>query len=168
MPFENQLTPDERELEAQLAGLRPAQPAMERDELMFRAGQATAARRLHRWQGATSLMGLALLGVWLCQPVPLTPPQPLLGTIPDPQKTEEPPVPTVAPAAQPWLRQDPESPSPIRQYLALRSRVIMEGVDALPVPLADPQPAEKILSTTDWRLFASLAPPAGPARLSIR
>ena len=60
MPNENQLTPAEREFELHLAGLPPARHGIKPEIVFFRAGQKAALRRLHRWQGAFSVIILTL------------------------------------------------------------------------------------------------------------
>ena len=59
MPNEEPLTPADRELEAALQGLAPAAPGIDRDRLMFVAGQASARRRQRVWQGATATLAAA-------------------------------------------------------------------------------------------------------------
>jgi len=60
MPHEEGLTPDLRELEGVLGGLKPSPAALERDRLMFHAGLAAGRHRLHLWQ-ATSVIIIMVL-----------------------------------------------------------------------------------------------------------
>src|SRR4051812_45770785 len=54
------MTADERETEALLAGMRPAAPGVDRDRLMFLAGQvaggAAARRQLFAWRMAAAVL----------------------------------------------------------------------------------------------------------------
>lgn len=63
---ESELTPAAFELEAALSALRPAGPALERDQLMFRAGETTARQRAARqigvWRSAAAVLLLLGLG----------------------------------------------------------------------------------------------------------
>ena len=47
------LSPEERELEAALASLTPADACQQRDRLMFEAGRRSIRHRLWLWRSAT-------------------------------------------------------------------------------------------------------------------
>jgi hypothetical protein len=51
------------ELEAGLAGLAPRPPDLDRDRLLFRAGQESAARRGRLWPWATGLLAAVAAGL---------------------------------------------------------------------------------------------------------
>jgi hypothetical protein len=61
MQSENRLTPPEHELESALLGLQPAAASINRDRLMFRAGQASVRCNSRLWQGATALLAVACI-----------------------------------------------------------------------------------------------------------
>ncbi len=67
---EEQLTPPERELEAALGGLTPALPTLDRDRLMFRAGQASMRRRTRGWQGLAAALALTTTVSIVLRPAP--------------------------------------------------------------------------------------------------
>lgn len=147
------------ELEEQLAALRPTESRLNRDRLMFEAGQAMAARasdassRLPRWfwPSATAAMTLAagLLSV-------------LLAINAGPRETVEtvvvqPPAPNSNAAAVP-SRDDPgfkpvdwsleidaiHSSLATRNYLHVRRIALTKGVDALIAgPSADSEPVPR-------------------------
>ncbi len=67
---EERLTPPERELEATLGGLTPAPPTLDRDGLMFRAGQASMRRRTRGWQGLAAALALTTTVSIMLRPAP--------------------------------------------------------------------------------------------------
>ena len=67
---EERLTPPERELEAALGGLSPAPPTLDRDRLMFRAGQASMRRRTRGWQGLAAALALTTTVSIVLRPAP--------------------------------------------------------------------------------------------------
>jgi hypothetical protein len=122
-------------LEAALAGLAPASGTVDRDAVLFRAGQA-AAQRGWFWPAWASLSTAAALmfGVLLAM---RTPPSPRVEYVYVPRETPElSPEPT------------PAAPVPtftLPDYLRLQERVMEEGLDALPPsspiePLTFPDP----------------------------
>ena len=56
MRNEEELTPAEREFQETLGGLRFADASMDRDRLLFRAGQLAARRRGRIWQASTVVL----------------------------------------------------------------------------------------------------------------
>lgn len=128
MPDEENLTPAERELELALGGLRPAGPSIDRDRMMFRAGQASAGRRDRVWQGATAALALALGLSVFARPAPRQAERIVYLT---------PEVP--ATSAGPWASagtwgRGSGSPRVEGGYLKLRNEVLARGVDALSEP----------------------------------
>ncbi len=105
----------ERELERVLAGLQPSRPGLDHDLVMFRAGRAAIRRRLRVWQGCTVAL-LAALGISIYGG--------LSGLRSRGPESTEPRWTAVAP---------PESPGP-GSYAALRSRVLRDGIEVLPLP----------------------------------
>lgn len=122
------LTPAERELEAALAALRPAAPVIDRDGLMFRAGQASARGRTHVWQAAAAGLALAF-GVSLVTRSSPSAGRPGVqvavapGTATEPQSTALPEFASLRPLSQ--------SPS---AYWRVRAAVLTRGTDALAAP----------------------------------
>ncbi len=106
-------------IEAALGQLSPAPPSIDRDRLMFLAGQAS--RPLTGWIWPMTSAGLAAcVAVLLLRPV------------------GAPPVPVVERRAPPPAVQ-PDNSVPRREpvemsYLVLRGKVVEEGVEALPAP----------------------------------
>src|SRR5262245_30916422 len=136
----------ERELkavEATLAALTPQPGLINRDQLLFRAGQASVARRNWLWPTATAALALAmtiLAGALLLRPAPA----PVENIVyvhlrsaepSTPDTPEQAPAPQVASLPSPALDQPPTPAS----YLKLRERVVRGGTAAL--PLAPPAPA---------------------------
>lgn len=129
---EPQLTPAERELEAALGRLQPAGHRIERDRLMFRAGQATMRNRLHLWRAASALLAVAF-GVSLAARQAAPPVQGPTYAQSAPAQLDE-AIPAVAFAGE-------ASPGG-GHYLLLREAVIIRGVDALPATEPDLRPAD--------------------------
>jgi hypothetical protein len=125
MQEKNPLTPPLRELEAALAALRPAASGIDRNRLMFRAGQASMRRRGRLWQGLSA--GLAIcLGLSLA-----------LRQVPP--HAQEVAVSPPLNAPMQVAMQLPTSPGdsdratpPTGEYLHLRDTVLAKGLDALP------------------------------------
>jgi len=110
-------------LERALGRLTPADPGLDRDRLMFRAGQAAGRRGRGRWQAATAGLAAALvlamtLSTWRAGEPPAMPPMPG-GPVIVHQMPSADEIPS--PAAVPGVA-----------YLRLRDAVLDEGLDALP------------------------------------
>ncbi len=134
MSLEDSLRAEERELEHRLQRLVPAGHHLQRDNLMFQAGQRAGRRGLRRWQTACGVFfgGFVLLGWHGMEP----------GTQGDPTvlvKVEAPAVieaPAASSSAQVPANEARLLTVPATGYLALRHRLVMEGGDALPAPPA--------------------------------
>ena len=116
------MTPQERELEAALGGLAPARSGINRDQVMFCAGRASARRRNRLWQGLSSTLAILLLIslVSRSQPGPLEPPREMIV-----HHTLERP-------SRPAARVDEDRLEAFRQYVRTRRAVLDRGVDAIP------------------------------------
>jgi hypothetical protein len=128
------------DLENALKALRPA-AQLDRDQLMYKAGQTAASRRGWFWPASTALMTAATAAVVLAlvlrpQPAPQErvvfvpmpqeqPPRPL------PQKppSEPPPIVAMQPAFPPTLGQNSGA-----QLWHLEQQALRWGVDSLPLP----------------------------------
>jgi hypothetical protein len=133
-------------LENALAGLAPLPAALDRDRVMFRAGQASI-RRGWAWPAATAILGLVaaglggVLALWRA-PAPMERVVYVKVKVPVPQ----PPSPRRAPAALRTVGSAaPETvePSPSRNgYLQLQYQVLRWGLDGLPSlpPARGPEP----------------------------
>jgi hypothetical protein len=125
-------------LETRLAALAPAPVALDRDVLLFRAGQASVRNR-QVWPCATGLAtfaALVLAVVLLIRPAPL--PIERVVTVPSPApQVVVPPVqrsdgaPPVSPPV-PSLSPRDSAPPLVSNYLTRRREVTRWGVDALP------------------------------------
>lgn len=156
---QNDLTP----LENLLQQLQPAPAALDRHQLLFRAGQR--AGRQGQWQRSalTGVLGLllGLVGTGLVLPHLQTPAERIVyvpvraAKLPEqvpptsqPNPTQPAPeAPSTPPAqapelAQLWLT----VPQPRGGYLGLRDRMLRWGLDVLPVPPMADVPAEPPLS----------------------
>jgi hypothetical protein len=119
-------------LQAALTRLSPAPDGINLARLLFRAGQASAARRGWAWPCATAaslLLAAALGGLLVLRPAP----QPIERTVF--VQIEPPPPPTESPAA-PWAAAPAgkDRRPGDGDYLTLRRQVLAHGVDALPPP----------------------------------
>ena len=131
MPNENGLTPAEMELEAALGGLQPVAVAIERDRLMFRAGQSSARRRNLAWPILSIALAL-MLGVSL-----LHQPEPQTQTV-EVEKLvyitkTAPPTQSAIHFATQASQPDPYQLQAQANYVKLRAKVLTEGLDALPI-----------------------------------
>jgi len=123
MHEDDHLTAAETELERALGRLTPADPGLDRDRLMFRAGQAAGRRGRRPWQAGTFGLAAALvlavtLSTWRAGEPPAMPPMPG-GPVIVHQTPSADEIPS--PAAVPGVA-----------YLRLRDAVLGQGLDALP------------------------------------
>ncbi len=129
------LNPDLANLEAALTGLRPSPSALDRDRLMFQAGQAAGRRRtrLAVWVGAgtttAAMLAACVVGVALLQ-------RPAADTK---QQTAHTPAAQSGQAIQsswagnwPAMRKRVASGDAGIAYLQLRQLVLTRGFEALP------------------------------------
>jgi hypothetical protein len=136
-------------LESALGNLKPAPAALDRDRLMFRAGQAAAGRNW-AWPASTAVLfatSLVLAGMLVVRPagtetvrvvyVPAERPAP---APPGPRAPTPPSTPT------PPTVQSVALPPASAPYLALREQVVRFGVDSLPdlPPLTTASPAPTV------------------------
>jgi hypothetical protein len=117
------------ELEEALRRLRPAPAGTDRDELMFRAGQAAAGRRSWLRLSATGLVAVlaALAGaeaMRLARPVS---PERIA-----PIAAQEPVLRLVELSPLPAFGSEPTRAGASADYVELRDRILAEGLDALP------------------------------------
>lgn len=117
------LTAADEELAEALGHLRPMQASVDRERLMFRAGQISTRRARRAWQCATVLVAVAL-GVSLL--VRLEPAEPGKTV----RVAAERPV--VVPLMVEWSSESPVAGD--GAYLKLRNEVLEKGLDALPEP----------------------------------
>jgi hypothetical protein len=127
------------ELEAALAGLAPRPPALDRDRLLFRAGQESA-RRGRLWPWATGLLAAVAAGLGALLVLRPGPP-PVERIVYVPVKEEAPPVRAAADRPTAPAAADSDVPAATgeadRARLAafrLRREVLRWGLDALPAP----------------------------------
>lgn len=116
------MTSAERELGAALAGLAPAQSRIDRDGVMFCAGQASVRRRSRLWQGLSSGLLILLLASILTRPVRTEVER-------HPEVVAEPILATSSLAIEPIDRKQLEA---FRQYVRTRQAVLDRGVEAIP------------------------------------
>ena len=158
------LSPNERELEARLGRLHPASPAIRRDALMFRAGQAAGQRLARRWRVATTtLLACGLVAGW---------PRPAFRNGADTRQrlvsatTSSPPAPAVthpAPAGTlPVVASVPLPRRAVAHYLLLREQVVREGLEALPSVRWAPLPEAALMTAGAWRPRGAEAAPLWP------
>jgi hypothetical protein len=156
--------PELASLAAGLAKLAPSAGRLDRDQVLFRAGQASARQRGWLWPGVGAFLALALgavgIGDWL-RPAPqrvqcvvyqrVEPPASPAEQIADRQPATPYAVPTTSDEVEARLTE--------QSYVRLQRLVFAFGVDALPNPpaaassgrhgpLVDALP--RILSRNDW------------------
>jgi hypothetical protein len=121
-------------LEAALAGLTPAPPAIDRDRLLFRAGQESAPRRGRLWPWATGVLAAVAAGLGAL--LVLRPePRPVERIVYITVKEEAPPVRhAVAPAAPQTPEETSADAAERARFSAFRLQreALRWGIDALP------------------------------------
>jgi hypothetical protein len=141
------MTPLERELEMALGGLTPARTAIDRDRVMFRAGQASARRRRHLWQGVSATLAILLVvSVVANRPASEVPaPSKTVAQVPTPE------LPTNV-ASVPITQVEREAAEAFRRYMRTRRAVLEKGIEALPASPAFTRPtAEPPLTRDDLK-----------------
>ncbi len=129
--------------EASLRGLTPLPPRLDRDRLLFRAGQASVSPRGRLWPWATAAataLAASLGGILLLRPAP----QPTVRVVYVRQEAPQPPSIAVAPPAaeQPAEAGTLPTADDVRLgYGRLQQEVLRWGVDALPSVGVGRQPA---------------------------
>jgi hypothetical protein len=150
------------QLEAALKALAPVPARLQRDLVLFRAGQISARRLAWAWPGAAALLAVvaASLGMLLLvrpgpsaspRPIVVVLPQPDPGPKPGPPVTVDPPV-TAAPGSQGLANNLTFGRLP-DGYLRLREEMLRWGVDALPLPAVPSSPAATPRPMTAHDLF---------------
>ncbi len=124
--------PELTQVELALAGLKPA-AALDRDRLMFRAGQASVPRRGWPWPAATAtllVLSVTLGGMLLKRPAPEVVVRVVSVPVPVPVPQSLPPAPS--PSVEPSVPATKASPAgdPL-EYAQMRKEVLRWGVDAL-------------------------------------
>jgi hypothetical protein len=146
-------------LEAALAALAPMPGRVDRDTLLFRAGQASVQGRGWIWTSATAALGLlaVTLGALLIY-APAPPPMERIvyvpiqqpGSSPDPEPTT--PVPYAPGSPATAARESPMT------YLQLEKQIIRWGLEGMPeTPKAVPSSAQPL---TQESLRGMPVPPA--------
>jgi hypothetical protein len=127
-----------------LAHLKPRPAALDRDTLMFRAGQASAPRRW-KWPLATAASTLVAIGLGVA--LLLRPQPPAVERIkyvevkvPVPQTPEPKPMPPT-PDTNSLVSQEPEA-LPLTNYQRLQYHLRRWGFDGLPPAPHEPSPKE--------------------------
>jgi len=121
MHKEEGLTPAERELESVLGRLKPAASTLNRDELMFNAGRATAGRA-RPWQ----MLSVVLMALLLCSVL-------IRPEIYESRESSRPHDPGQLRIVQTTYRPaKTDSPGPL-VYPTLRRNIVRDGLDAWPL-----------------------------------
>ena len=115
------LNPALQELETALGRLQPAKTGLDRDQLMFNAGRASA-RSSRPWQAASGLLMVTLLySLFMREPI-----TEIVG-----HPVREPVVPVARQRGAEPAAHDHASVERM-SYLRLRRQILQEGLDALP------------------------------------
>jgi hypothetical protein len=134
-------------LAAALAQMRPRPPALDRDGLMFRAGQASAPRGW-KWPLATVASTLVAIGLGIAL---LVRPQPPIVVrteyveviVPAPEMPAPESKPTPALAENPALvSHEVETSPPMSDYQRLQDHLLRWGFDGLPPAQQTPVPQQ--------------------------
>ena len=157
---------DVKELEAALVALVPAAPAIDRDRLMFRAGQASARSQPRLWQVSTA--ALALVSAGLVTTLVLRPaPEPIVKLMRVPQIVDPSPEANEAPTPVEFTSAPSYEPEVPRQaaYLRMARDVLRWGLDGLgQAPAAPPARAQPMT----LQHLRELPPPAPSGNIFAR
>jgi uncharacterized membrane protein YccC len=147
------LNQEELDLERQLQEMLPARHGLDRDTLMFQAGERSAQRRAHQWR-ALSMMLAVTTGILAVASFGRQSGYSSLEVAVAPAELE---LAVSASATVPAARIDkaaqPENLWPFRsgpEFLGLRERLISQGLDALPTPVRAVPSPDVPNSLRDW------------------
>jgi hypothetical protein len=167
MPLEKH-DPEKAGLEAALAALAPMPGRINRDALLFRAGQASVPRRGWAWPAATAVLGLVaaiLAAVIVLRPAPAPVERVIVVPAKEPAlpappvDVPSPPPPVVEPTpASPGGATTAQSPM---NYLQLQQQVLRWGLDGVPSLPETPPPPVLPVTRDQWP-----GAPAEPGPLS--
>ncbi len=156
MSNEFELSPANQELERALGGLKPASTPLNRDRLMFRAGQASARQKQVFWPALSGGLSILLAISWM---VPLQPPSRWLersdiheAKFNAPKVNHE----ERASGKERWItrRDEPARDDfQMSRYVQLLNGVLRRGLDGLPREHSDNQPG----IVESWRPYKSAA-----------
>jgi hypothetical protein len=151
MSFEDSLKAEERELEHRLRRLVPSGHHLQRDSLMFEAGQCAGRRGLRRWQTACTVLfcGFVVMS-WHGMDLGTKGDPTVLTQVEAPALVEAPETPVAFSSALISRSETRLLTVPVTGYLALRHRLVMEGGDALPAPPAYRGAPDAVESIADW------------------
>ena len=166
MGSDHSMTGRTEELARRLRRLEPAGHTIDRDSLMFRAGQRWARRHVRLWQSLAGTMMFLAAGLGWLSRNPWVPAEPLSGSLRGAPRADTPAV--LGPADRmPTNAFAGRNRGPASDYLELRRRVTLEGVDALPSSGWAPASPERLQTIADWlRLPRSAAFPSDPFAFS--
>lgn len=116
-----EIPPELSGIEHALRGLQPAAVTLDRDRLMFRAGQESMRRSPWIWPAATA--AALLVAVALGSVLALRPPAERVVYLDQPAPGQ---------TGQGVTAVDPPAPPDRTAYLRLRQQVLEQGVDSLP------------------------------------
>jgi hypothetical protein len=132
-------------LARELQALKPTSSRVDRDAVLYAAGQAARARILRRWQALAAVQFLAIAGgscFWLLSEPPAQPEvAPVVSPKPEPVQKPKSPEPA-APSEEPAIFAADNEGSDIYRGLRRRADVIAGGGMALPSPVAPPPTAD--------------------------
>jgi hypothetical protein len=129
---EHAYDPELKAVEAALARLTPASPAVDRDRLMFRAGQAARPPRQWLWPTATAALALVSLGLTLLlaqRPAVVFQERLVYVVVPPPPSLDPP---TAASTT------DATTSEALAAYHRLQEQVLQHGLDGIPEPPPSP------------------------------
>jgi hypothetical protein len=160
--------PELTALEAALGSLAPLPGQIDRDRLMFRAGQQIARRPGWLWPSATIVLAcfsVTLAAILVLRPAPA--PVERIVYLPAPEQPPGPPAPDVlASPAEAGLSSAEEmtSSGPAGNYYQLQKQMLRWGLDGLPDPQPAPLPAPPV--SVDGLAFPppGTVPPQHPNR----
>ncbi|OHB66307.1 MAG: hypothetical protein A2Y77_06660 [Planctomycetes bacterium RBG_13_62_9] len=127
-----------------MGGLKPARASLNRDQLMFQAGRASARRRNHLWQAVTCCLGIVLAVSIVYRPAPRAV-EPYPSAVASGRMGGSPAhaVQSAWATSRPsYKREDTAGRgyfAPVNDYVRMRGEVLRRGIDALPT--SHPAPA---------------------------
>ena len=131
--------PELTDIEAALGALAPSRSRLDRDRLMFRAGQAARRPPTVRWAWPSIAAALAIVALGEAVALRQRPRPRDFEGLPVAQKPAQPNPKEPAPAPVVILVQTPMDPHPavapmLMGYEQLRSQILRLGIDSLPEP----------------------------------
>jgi hypothetical protein len=142
-----------------LGQLQPTPVKLPRDQLLFEAGQAALAGKLHRWRWLCGVSAVCSVGLFIALMVQYTAPPTIRYVVVPQPPVAVPPVNGEmpgSPSVPPRQTTVPETQVPVNAALLVQQQILRTGELPTPVEDAEPEPLPHVpprVVPTAWQWF---------------